>query len=484
VKDSSISIGQQASRALLWSGTEQVAVQLIRFLIGIVLARLLTPAEFGLVGMIMVFTGIAQVFVNCGFGEALIQKQDATHADESSVFYANIGLGVVSGLLLFLTAPLIANFYGQSDLVWYTRVFAVVIVINSFGVVQSTLLTKALDFRTQFKVNLAATVCAGIVAIFMSFHGCGVMSLVALYLVGDLVRVVLLWVLRPWRPDNAFSFASLRNLFPYSSRLFASGLLNSVFSEIYAVVIGKLFQPTVLGLFTRARQFPLLPADFLTAIAGKIAFPLFASIQEDKPALKDALRRALKGLAWLSFPLLLGLGVVAHSLVLLLLTEKWMACAPYIQLLCFSAALKPLSMAHLKALAAQGRGDLFLRLEIIKKPLIIVVVALTYRYGVEGMLWGDVANSLVSYYINAYYSNRLLAYLWKEQLRDLMPYIAVSVLMGTSVWLIGCLPLGGNFVCLAAQIAMGIAIYGACSWGFRFGAFTEAQGMVRRLLRR
>lgn len=463
---------------MIWSGIERLSGQLIRFLIGVILARLLMPAEFGLIGMLGIFMSVAQIFVNCGFGEGLIQKRNTTHCDECSVFYLNIAFGIFAGGILYAVAPWIADFYHQPILTFLTRLMALDVVINSFGIVQMMLLTKEIDFKTQLKVSVISTAISGGIAVVMAMHGFGVLSLAVQILIGDMLRVMLLWAVHNWRPSAVFSFSSLRELLPYGSRMFASGLLNSIFTEIYSLVIGRIYSPTALGLFTRAKQMQQLPVDNLCNIIGRVSFPVFASVQHDKAALKRGVRKGARGLVLISFPLMVGLAVVARPLVLVLLTKKWEACVPYIQLLCVGGALIPLNMIHLNALSAQGRSDLFLRLEIIKKSIIAVSVALTFRYGVKGLLIGDIVVSIIACYINCFYSVRMIDYSWKEQILDLLPYLGISAVMGVCVWLIGGLPWSNVSIQLAVEVATGIVVYFLGCRLCRLAAFSEMCDVV------
>jgi O-antigen/teichoic acid export membrane protein len=474
-----MSVKHKAVNAVIWSGVDRLSGQLIRFVIGVILARLLLPAEFGLLGMLGIFIGVAQVFVNCGFGEGLIQKQNTSHRDECSVFYLNIAFGVLAGAVLYAAAPWIANFYHQPILTSLTRLMALDVVISSFGIVQTMLLTKEIDFKTQLKVGVISTVLSGGMAVVMAMRGFGVLSLAAQVLVGDVLRVVLLWVYHDWRPSAAFSFASLRELLPYGSRLFASGLLNSVFTEIYSLVIGRIYAPATLGLFTRARQMQEIPVENLCGIVGRVSFPVFASVQHDRAALNRGVRKAARGLVMINFPLMIGLAVTARPLVLVLLTKKWEACVPFIQLLCVGGLLYPLSLVHLNALLALGRSDLFLRLEIIKKVLVGVAVGLTFRHGVTGLLVGNIVVTTLSCCLNGYYSVRLISYSWKEQVQDLLPYLGISALMGVCVWLVARLPAwGGNYGQLATEVATGMFVYFLGCRLCRLSAFSEACEVV------
>lgn len=473
-----MSIKHKATSAVIWSGVERLSAQLIRFVIGVILARLLMPAEFGLIGMLGIFMGVALVFSNCGFGDGLIQKQNTTHRDECSVFFANVAFGTLAALILYLAAPWIAAFYRQPILVSLARLMAVDVVINSFGIIQTMLLTKEIDFKTQLKASVLSTVLSGGIAVTMAMRGSGVLSLAAQILIGDALRVILLWTFHDWRPTRAFSLTSLRELLPFGSKMFASGLLNTIFTEIYSLVIGRVYTPTALGLFTRAKQMQQLPVDNLCGIVGRVAFPVFAAVQQDKAQLKRGVRKAAKGLVLINFPLMTGLAVTAHPLVLVLLTKKWEACVPYIQLLCVGGVLYPLSLIHLNALAAMGRSDLFLRLEIIKKIVLAVSVAVTFRYGVKALLVGDIAVSIFSTWINSRYSARLFDYPWKEQLFDLLPYAGISALMGACVWGVGLFPIGGCLGQLLVQVFTGVAVYVLGCRFCRLSAFSEACEVV------
>lgn len=479
-----MSLKHKAINAVVWSGVERLSVQVIRFAIGVILARLLMPAEFGLIGMLGIFLAVSGVFVNCGLGEGLIQKQNTTRQDESTVFYVNVLFGALVALALYLVAPWVAQFYRQPILTSLTRLMALDVFIGSLGLVQTMLLTKEIDFKTQLKASALSTVISGIVAVVMAMRGYGVLSLVAQVLIGDALRVVLLWVYHDWRPVAAFSMTSLRELLPYGSKLFASGLLNSAFNEIYSLVIGRIYTPAALGLFTRAKQMQQLPVDNLCSIVGRVSFPVFAAVQQDKDQLKRGVRKAAQGLALINFPMMAGLAVIAHPLVVVLLTAKWEACVPYIQLLCVSGALYPLSLIHLNALSAQGRSDLFLRLEVIKKIILVAAIAITFRYGVKGLLLGNIVVAILSCALNCHYSVRLFGYSWKEQILDLSPYLGISTVMGGAVWLAGLLPLGGELGRLAVQMAAGVTVYFLLCRICRLSAFAEAcDAVVSRMPR-
>ena len=472
----------KALGAAAWSTLEQLSSQGVRFVVGVVLARLLLPAEFGLLGMLAVFLTVAQVFVNCGFGSALIQKQDCSRLDESSVFFFNVLIGLVCACALWGGAPLVANFYRQPQLVLLTRLMAADVLINSFALVQTMLLTRDMDFKTQLKVSLIANLISGIGAIAMAWRGAGVLSLVAQILVGDSLRVVLLWWHLDWRPLARFSLASLRRLFPFSSRLLASGLLDAIFQNLYSMIIGRLFAPATLGFYTRARQVQQLPATNLGIIVSRVSFPLFCNLQADRPSLKAATRKTLVLIAMLSFPLMAGLACVAAPLVRVLFTDKWLPCAGLLQIFCVTGAVYPLHVIHLSVLMALGRSELFLRLEIIKKLLTLSAIALTFHFGLKALVLGEAGLSLVCYFINAQFSVKLLGYTWKEQLQDLAPYLALSAAMGLAAFSAGSLGIVSPSVLLCSQVGAGVAVYVGGCFLCRLSAFRDVWHLLQERL--
>lgn len=464
--------------ALFWSFLERFGQLGIQFVILIILARLLLPEQFGLIAMLTIFMAIAQLFVDSGFGQALIQKQNATHVDECSIFYFNIFIGFLAGGLLCLAAPWIARFYNQPLLVPLTRVLSLNMIINAFGLIQTILLTKHIDFKTQLKVSVIATIISGTIGITMAVNGFGVWSLVAQSLSSNFFRTILLWFFDSWRPSLIFSFSSLKGMLAFGSRLFASALLETVFQNIYLVVIGKLFSPVYLGFYSRAKEFQRIPVTNLSSIVGRVAFPVFALVQDDKPRLKRGARKAITMLAMINFPMMVGLAVTAKPLVLVLLTEKWLPCVPYLQLLCAVGMLYPLHAINLNILIAQGRSDLFFRLEVLKKILVIVAIAVTYRWGITAMIYGQIVTSCLAYFLNAYYTGKLVKYYSKEQIFDFAPYLSISAVMGVGIYFVQLIPFPNTSILLISQIIIGIIIYCTLCFCLRGNVFMEAYNML------
>jgi O-antigen/teichoic acid export membrane protein len=467
------SLKNRTIRGLWWSFLETIGLQGVRFIIGIVLARLLFPEQFGLIGMLTIFMAVAQSFLDSGFGAALIQKRDATPTDVSSIFYFNIAVGILAAVLLCLAAPWIAAFYSQPILTPLTRALSLTIVINSFGLVQTTILTKQINFKTLTKVSLIASGLSGIIGIAMAIRGFGVWSLAAQQISGSFFQVVIVWFLNDWRPKPVFSIKSLREMFGFGSRMMASGLLNQIFSNIYLLVVGKLYSATDLGFFTRAMSLQQLPSHTLSGMVGKVTFPVFSSIQDDPVRLKRGLKKALTTLVLVNFPVMIGLAVISRPLVLVLLTEKWVASVPYLQLLSLAGATYSLHLINLNLLQALGRSDLFLRLEILKKLLTVVNILVTWRWGISAMIYGMIVLSVFAYYLNSYYTGVLIGYPIREQVRDLYPYLAISVCMGALVHGIGLVPFPNNWCLLITQIISGGILYASLCRLFRLPAFME-----------
>lgn len=459
--------------ALAWSFLESIGLQGVQFIIGVILARLLFPQQFGLIAMLTIFLAVSESFINSGFGAALIQKRDATHTDKCSIFYFNIAIGLLMAAILCLAAPSIASFYNQPILTPLTQALSLTIVINSFGLIQTVILTKEIDFKSITKVSLTASVLSGTIGIAMAVLGYGVWSLVAQQILSSLFRTAALWLFSLWRPSLIFSLTSLREMFGYGSRMLASGMLNRIFENIYLLVIGKLFSPTALGFFARAQIMQEIPTQTLSSMVGRVTFPVFSSIQDDPVRMKRGVKKALSLLVLVNFPLMLGISVVAYPLVLVLLTDKWLPCVPYLQLLCFVGLLYPVHLINLNALQALGHSDLFLRLEVIKKVLVIINIALTWQWGISAMIIGMLVLSVVSLYLNSYYTGRLIDYRIGEQVRDISPYLFVSALMGGIVHLAGYLPYPNEWSMLLLQIMLGVIIYVSLCRIFRLPAFME-----------
>jgi len=476
------SLKLQTLHALFWSILERIGQQAIRLFISIILARLLLPEQFGLIAMLMVFMEIAQFFIDSGFGAALIQKQNLTYTDECSIFYFNILVSFLATALLCLVAPRIANFYNQPMLVPLTRTLSLNLIINAFALVHFSLLTKNIDFKTQLKVSILATGISGTVGITMAYNGFGIWSLVAQSLGHNLLRTILFWLLYSWRPSLVFSFNSLRVMFSFGSHLLISSLINTVFGNIYFVVIGRLFSPGDLGFYSFAEKLQKIPVTNISGIIGRVTFPVFSSVQSDKALLKRGFRKSLTTLAMITFPMMIGLLIVAEPLVHVFLSSKWLPCVPYLQLHCVAGILYPFNIMNLNVLIAMGRSDLCLRLVILTKLLVAIAVVITYRWGIIAMIYGQIASSSLAYILNAYYTGKMMDYPASRQVQDLMPGLMLSCLMGGGVYALRYAPIDSLLALLSVQIMAGTVLYTFLCYIFRISSFMEALEIVKSKL--
>ena len=442
-----------------WSFLDRAGQFGIQFVISVILARLLEPAQFGLIAMLSIFMAVAQSLIDSGFGSALVQKQDATRVDESSIFYFNIAVGFVAAGLLCLAAPWIAAFYKMPLLVPLTRVLSLTLIVNAFGLVQTALLCKSVDFKKQMKVGVIAVAASGAVGVLLAYLGFGVWSLVIQSLCSNIFRTILLWLVYSWRPMWAFSLASLRGMFSYGSKLLFSGLLDTIYSNIYVLVIGKVYSPADLGLYSRAMGIQQVPVDNIAVSVARVTFPVFASVQDDKARLKRGVKEALKTVTLVTFPLMIGMAVCAKPLIRVLLTDKWLPAVPYLQLLCVVGMVYPLHAINLNVLRAQGRSDLFFRLNVITKAIGVVALFVTFRWGIIVMIYGQIAASIIGYYVNTYYTVKLLKYPITEQVLDLLPTLGLATAMGGAVLALTMIPIQNQLILLASQVITGATLY-------------------------
>lgn len=383
------SLKQVATKGVLWSSIERFSVQGIQFVIMIIMARLLTPEDYGLVGMLTIFLAVSQSLIDSGFSQALIRKQNRTEVDNSTVFYFNIAVGLALYLLFYIFAPWVADFYGLPELSLVMRVVCLGIIFNSLAVVQRALLTVRIDFKTQAKASLIAAVISGMAGVILAYTGFGVWALVCQQLVNLGINTLLLWIFSKWKPMRAYSWTSFRELFSFGSKLLASGLLDTTYNNIYPIVIGKVFSAGDLGHYTRAQQFSVFPSSNITGILQRVTYPVLCSIQNDIDRLRGVYRKFLKLSAYVVFPLMTGLAAVSFPFIRIVLGEKWMFCAVLLQIICFSMMWYPIHAINLNLLQVQGRSDLFLRLEIIKKSIGVIILFLTIPLGLKIMCLGS-----------------------------------------------------------------------------------------------
>lgn len=473
------SLKQKAAKGILWSTVERFSVQGVQFVIMIVMARLLTPYDYGVIGMLAIFIAVAQSLIDSGFSQALIRKQDRTDVDNNTVFYFNIVVSALLYLILYVSAPFVADFYDTPQLCSVMRVVCLGIVFNSFAVVQRALLTIRIDFKTQAKAALTAAAISGIVGIVMAWHGLGVWSLVVQQLLNLGVNTGLLWLLSKWRPRLVYSWLSFHELFAFGSKLLASGLLDTVYRNIYPIVIGKLFSASSLGHYTRAHQFSEFPSSNVTGIIQRVTYPVLCEIQNDDVRLANIYRKFLKLSAFVIFPLMAGLAAVAEPFVNIMLGSQWGFCGQLLQVICFSMMWYPVHSINLNLLQVKGRSDLFLRLEVIKKILGVAVLCVTAPFGLMVMCYGQIFSSLVSLVINTYYTGKLINVGFVRQMRDLLPTTILCLIMFTLILLVNHF-IGNDVVELCTGIVVGVVFYSLSSRVFKFSELDELLSLIKR----
>ena len=475
-------LGKKTISGVLWSGIERLLVQGLQFILGIVLARLLLPSDYGLIGMLTIFFSISLAIVDSGFSQALIQRKIVTQTDYSTVFYFNLLTSLCIYAGLYFASPYIAAFFEEPRLTLITRVISLSILFNALSIIQIAKLTKALDFKSQTKCSVIAIVVSGILGIYLAFLGYGVWALVIQMVLKSILNLLLLIVFAWWWPSLVFSKKSLKSLFSFGSKLLASGLLNAVFNNLYYVVIGKFFSTKELGLYTRANQFQLLPSETLAVILQRVTLPVLSGIQDDKERLVHYYRKFIRFTALVTFPLMLGLAVLATPLISVVLTDTWIESVPYLRLLALVGLLYPIHALNLNLLKVLGRTDLFLRLEIYKKIAIVITLLVTFRYGMLALIAGQVLLSFLFLYINTYYTGKLVGYGLSQQLKDIYPYLFFAIFMGGLVLLFESIFLSPHYTLLLGTL-IGVVVYSVLIFSFKRSEFDEIIKIVTSKLR-
>ncbi|MEM8270165.1 lipopolysaccharide biosynthesis protein [Morganella morganii] len=450
---------QKTTSSLKWSAIERLATQLVQLIVMLVLARILGPHAFGLIGMLAVFIAVSQVFVDSGLSSALIRKLDRSELDYSTAFYFNIGIALVCYTLLYFCAPYIASFYNQSELTSLTRILALVVIINSFGIIQRTKLSIKMDFKTQAKASLIAVTISSLTAFCLAYYNLGVWSLVAQTLVYATFNVIFLNILHRWLPMLSFSSESFRHLFGFGSKLMLSGLIDSIYQNIYQIVIGKKFNVLDVGYFTQANQLIKTPATTMTAIIQRVTYPMLSSIRNNENRLNAAYLLTLRLSAVVIFPILFGIGTIADPLIPELLGIEWKPAALLTSILAMGLLLYPIHAINLNYLQVKGRSDLFLKLEIIKKVIITIILIITIPYGINTICIGIVIQSYIALFINTYYNGKIGNLSGIIQLKALLPIWLIAIAACSIAWLITHSVTLSTWFSITMTITIAIAIY-------------------------
>lgn len=471
------SLKSKTVHGLGWSAIDNISRIGVSFIVSIVLARLLSPDEYGLIGILTIFISVFNAIVDSGFTNALIRKNNASDTDYSTVFYVNMVVSVFMAAALFLCARPIASFFGREELVALTQAMSCIVIINALSIVQKARTTKAIDFKIQTKITLISAIISGVIGIVMAYMGYGVWALVGQQISCQLLTTALFWIYNKWLPSLVFSWESFREMWSFGWKLLVSGLIDTLWKEIYQVVIGKCYAPETLGLYTRAKQFSDLCSTNLTSIIQRVSYPVLSSIQDDKVRLREAYKKVIKTTMLPTFVLMFGMAAVAKPMIMVLIGEKWLGCVGFLQIICIYGALYPLHAINLNMLQVQGRSDLFLKLEIIKKIINIGPLLLGIFVDIYLMVGSSIITSCISYYLNAYYSGPFLNYSIKEQVKDILPSLGVAVGMAIPVWAMTLVPINA-FILLPLQIVVGVVIVIAICETKKLPEYIEIKGIA------
>ena len=456
------SLKNKTVKGLGWSALDNAAQYGIQFGIGIILARLLSPDDYGLLGLTGIFTVICTALVNGGFSNALIRKKDVTDDDYNTAFICNLGMSLLLYALTFPCAPLIADFFNREELTPLVRVSSLGLIIGALAMVQQTRLTKRIDFKTQTKITLVSSTVSGMVGISMALMGFGVWALVVQQLMSHALRTLQLYIYNKWLPRLRFSSESFHELFGFGWKLMVTALLDGVWKELYQVVVGKFYNPATLGQYTRAKHYAKLFSQNLTSVMDRVTYPVLSSIQDDKERMTQAYRRIIRTSMFITAVTLFFLGAVSEPLIYCMIGPKWHEASTYLPFICISSSLYPLHAINLNMLKVQGRSDLFLGLDIIKRIISLAPLFVGAFVGIIPMLWVNIFVGIIGYFLNAYYSGRLLGYSSWMQLRDIAPSYALAIATALSVYFLKFLPLN-YWVVLPLQIVLGILVFfGLC----------------------
>lgn len=424
------SLKNSAVSGMTWTAIERFCQQFLRLIIGIIIARILEPSMFGIVGMTVIFTDLAQSILDSGFGSALIQKKDRNEIDYSTCFYFNVVVGLILYIVLFISAPFIADFYHTNELVEVVRVISLGFVFNSLIISQNAKLSVELKFKASSIINIASYLISGIVGIVLAYAGFGVWSLVFQQVLTCLLRVLFVEIYTKWIPLLFFSKDSFNNLFNFGSKVLVSGFLFSIYNNLYTLVIGRIFAPAEVGYYNRANQFATLPSSTLIGIVMKVAYPLMSQVQDDTERLRRSYQKILRIPIYMIYPVLVGLIVLAEPFIILLIGEKWLFCVPLLQILAFGYMFDPLTQVNLNILYVKKRTDLVLKLDIVNRIIGLIILFSTIPFGIWWLCFGRSLYGLVAYSINCYYTGKFIKFGFWEQMKYNAPLFVKAGLMG------------------------------------------------------
>lgn len=455
------SLKQRTIKNAFWSIGDQFANQGIQFILQIILARLLLPEHFGMIGMILVFILISNIIIDSGFSQALIREQKVSQADYSTVFYFNLLVSFLLYSVLYVMAPFISEFFKEEQLIPILRVLSLSLIINALSIIQRTILIKEINFKAQTKINIISGILSGILAIVLAVSGFGVWSLVVKTISLQLFQSILLWFYNDWKPTFEFKLESFNKMFGFGSKLMIAGLISIIYSNIYYVVIGKLYSVSQLGYYTNSVKFTEAASLSITAALQRVTYPVLSTIQDEEERLRYGFRKIIRISAFVNFPLMVGLAAIASPLVSLLFGEKWMPMVIYFQLLCIAGMLYPLHAIDLNILQVKGKASLFLHLIIARKVILtlLIIGAVWLKLGITGLIVVVIIQSYIEFFINSYFAGKQISYSMFEHIKDLSIIYLMAIMMGIVVYFVGFLTPEHATLQLVIQIVVGAVVY-------------------------
>lgn len=474
-------LSEKSFVAVIWNALGYFSTHVTSAVIGIVLARLLLPSDYGLISIAVVFSVISNVFVDGGLGSALIRKKEVSKADLSTVFYFNIIIAVFFYSLIYILSPKVSDFFELPQLSIIIRVLSLNIIINAFGAIQNVLLVKKLNYRTQSYIRIISIIISGAIGIYMAFSGYGVWAIVIQSVSQQSIWLVLIWSKSIWKPSFIFSQESIRELFSFGSKLMISNFLYQTLAQVYPVVIGKLFPIAQLGYYSRAENYQKMTGRTLTKIVADVSFPALSKIQDDDARLKEGYVRIIRLIMFINIPLMIGLVLIADSLIITLLTEKWRPVIPYFQWLCIAGLFHPSIVIIMNVFNVKGRSDLYLYIVLIKETINLLAIIIGYNWGVIGLVVGQVVVALITFLLCGFMAGREIKYSVIQQIKDISIFFFMSIVIFAFGWLIGNL-LEHTLVRLITQTAIFIVLYAILAYVFKIKQLNELTSMFKKLL--
>lgn len=474
-----MSLRLKTIEGVLWNAFEMFGGKIVQIIITIILARLLAPEDFGVIGLLVIFTELSKVILDSGFSQALIRKKDADQVDFTSVFYFNIVVGIIVYVLLYMLSPLISDFYNYPELTAISRVVFLSVFINSFGIVQNAKIIREVNFKVLAKRTIIANVIAGLLAVYLAYIGFGVWALVIQMVLASFLHVALLWSFSKWLPSFSFSVKPIKTLFAFSSNLLVSGLLDVIASNIQTLLIGKIYTKADLGFYTQAKQLSGIPSSTITSIVRNVTYPTLSAIQENKEQLKQAYRKVIKISIIAVTPLMLGLMSVGDSLIPLILGDKWMPSVDYFMLLCITGAIFPLYSINQNIFLVRGNSKLYLKISVVKRVITLLAIIITIKFSVFTLVVGQVLATILNTIITMIYSGREINYKFIEQVKDIGAIILISIIMAISVFVFGRkVNIESSLWMLIIQCALGLVVFFTTAFVFKLDVLNDLKEII------